>query len=167
MRTVVSAGYGSRVTQNLVREGRLAWNGRTDGYRAFADYHPEGDIYAAFAANLLTGAGDMIRRDLPALARGEQVETPVIPRHEAVTVDPHLLRRYEGAYELRPGTPLTLTVEDGEIRMSGWLLIPTSERTFFSPQDYAEITVVTDEAGEVERLDWTTAGQTYPMPRVK
>ena len=31
--------------------------------------------------------------------------------------------------------------------MEEWLLIPTSERTFFSPQDYAEIEVVLDEEG--------------------
>jgi CubicO group peptidase (beta-lactamase class C family) len=166
MRTVVSGGYGPLVTENLVREGRLSWNGRTGGYRAFADYHPAGDVYAAFAGNILTGAGDMMRRDLPVLARGEAVETPVIPAHEAVAVDPTLLSRYEGDYELRPGSPLTLTVEDGEVRMSGWLLIPTSERTFFSPQDYGEITVVLDAEGEVERLDWKQGGQTYPMPKV-
>ena len=50
--------------------------------------------------------------------------------------------------------------------MSGWLLIPTSDTTFLSPQDYAQIEVIAAEDGSVERLDWTTAGNTYPMPRI-
>lgn len=42
----------------------------------------------------------------------------------------------------------------------------TSKTTLFSPQDYAEIEVVLDDNGEVSRLDWTTGGNTYPMPKV-
>jgi CubicO group peptidase (beta-lactamase class C family) len=166
LRTVVDGKFGSLVSENLVRNGRLSWNGRTNGYRAFADYHSEGDIYAAFAGNILTGAGDMMRRDLPLIARGEEVETPALPKFVAVDVDPALLGSYEGDYQMQSGTILTLAVEDGEVRMSGWLLVPTSERTFFSPQDYGEVTVVIDDAGEVERLDWAQGGETYPMPKV-
>ena len=55
---------------------------------------------------------------------------------------------------------------DGRVRMEEWLLIPTSKTTLFSPQDYAEIEVVLDEGGEVVRLDWTTGGNTYPLPKV-
>ena len=50
--------------------------------------------------------------------------------------------------------------------MEEWLLIPTSETTLFSPQDYAEIEVGFDEDGVVDRLEWTTGGQTYTLPRV-
>jgi hypothetical protein len=46
-------------------------------------------------------------------------------------------------------------------------LIPTSQTTLFSPQDYAEIEVVLDENGGVERLDWRAGGRTFPMPRVE
>ena len=79
----------------------------------------------------------------------------------------NVLRRYSGDYQLRPGSVLTLSSEGGEVSMSGWLLVPTSESTFFSPQDYAEIAVVVGQDGSVERLDWTVAGETYPMPRVE
>lgn len=166
MRTVVEGGFGPKVSAHLLREGGLSWNGRTDGYRAFADYDADSGVYAAFVSNVLTGAGDLLRRDLPRLAAGEPVDPPAVPSHRAVAVDPDILRRYEGDYQLRPGTVLTLSVEGDEVRMSGWLLIPTSERTFFSPQDYGEITVVLAEDGSVERLDWSVGGGTYPMPQV-
>ena len=166
MYAVVEGGYGPGVKEHLMRESGLAWNGRTDGYRAFADYHAESGIYVAFASNILTGAADLIRRDVPRLAAGETVATPTVPVHRAVTVPAEALHLYEGSYELRPGTVLALSVEGDEVRMSGWLLVPTSDHTFFSPQDYGEIAVVLAEDGSVERLDWTIAGTTYPMPRV-
>jgi CubicO group peptidase (beta-lactamase class C family) len=166
MKTAVSGGFGEPATGVLMRNGSLSWNGRTDGYRAFADYHPESDLYIGFVSNVLTGAGDLIRRDLPLIVAGEDVALPVVPRHEPVEVAAATLTSYEGDYELRPGSTLTLSVENGEVSMSGWLLIPTSETSFFSPQDYGEIKVVKDEAGGVERLDWIVAGQAYPMPRV-
>ena len=50
--------------------------------------------------------------------------------------------------------------------MEEWPLIPTSEQTLFSPQDYAEIQVVTGDDGEVIRLDRRIGDQTYPLPKV-
>lgn len=166
MRTVVEGGFGPTITANLLRENGLSWNGRTDGYRTFADYHGDAGVYVAFVSNVLTGAGDFVRRDLPLMVAGEAVDPPAVPSYQAVAVAEAVLRGYEGDYQLRPGTELTLSVAGGEVRMSGWLLIPTSERTFFSPQDYAEISVVLAPDGAVERLDWTVGGETYPMPRV-
>jgi len=166
MRAVVDGGFGETVKAKLLRDDGLAWNGRTDGYRAFADYHLESGVYVAFVSNILTGAADLARRDLPLLAVGQTVELPVVPKHQPVRVAQKILESYQGDYELRPGSVLTLSVEGDEVRMSGWLLIPTSERTFFSPQDYGVITVIPGDDGRVERLDWMVAGDTYPMPRV-
>jgi CubicO group peptidase (beta-lactamase class C family) len=167
LRAVVNGTLGDKVKENLMRANGLAWNGRTNGYRSFADYHLDSDVYVALGSNFLSGAADLLRRDLPRLAKGEEVAPPSIPRHRPVAIEPALLDKYEGDYQLRPGTVLSLTAKDGEVRMSSWLLIPTSESTFFSPQDYGEIAVVLAEDGGVERLDWTVAsGDTYPMPRV-
>lgn len=166
MRAVVEGRYGSLVVDQLMDEKGLDWNGRTNGYRAFADYHAEADLYVAFTSNILTGVGDLLRRDLPRLVAGESVTPPTVPDTRSVTIDVSALRAYEGDYELQPGNPLALTVEDGEVRVGDWLLLPTSETTFFSPQDYGEVTVVEGEDGAVERLDWKVGGETYPMPRV-
>ncbi len=168
LRAVVDGSFGEAATEQLLDDdGGLTWNGRTDGYRAFADYYPEGDLYVAHASNLLTGAGDLLRRDLPRLAAGETLPPPVVPRALEVAVDPDLLKSYEGDYELRPGNSLTLSVEDGVVRMSGWLLLPTSATTFFSPQDYGEVTIVRGDDGAVTRIDWKIGDETYPMPRVE
>jgi hypothetical protein len=167
MRTVVEGGYGAAVQSTLMRDGGLAWNGRTDGYRAFADYHSTSGVYVAFAGNVLTGAGDLLRRDLPRLADGQQVEIPVLPPLEPVEVSDEVLQRYVGGYDMGNGTVLEMTIENGEVRMTGWLMIPTSEASFFSPQDYGEVVMRIREDGSVEGLDWTVAGRTFPMARVE
>ena len=168
MQQALLAGrLGKRAQELLVREnGDLGWNGLANGYRAFADYDAASGVSVIVASNLTTGALDKIRSALPKIAVGEEVPTPSPIKAAAADVDPRVLERYQGAYELRPGRNLNLRVVEGRVMMEEWLLIPTSETTLFSPQDYAEIEVVLDEDGEVGRLDWTTGGDTYPLPKV-
>ncbi len=166
-RALLAGELGRRAREALVREsGNLGWNGLANGYRAFADYDAATGVSVVLASNLISGALDKIRSALPKIAAGEEVPVPAPINAAAVNVDPEILQSYQGAYELRPGRNLELRVVGGRVQMNDWLLIPTSETTLFSPQDYAEIEVVFDESGEVERLDWTTGGQTYPLPKV-
>jgi hypothetical protein len=81
-------------------------------------------------------------------------------------VDLAILEGYQGSCELRPGWNLELRVRDGRVMMEECILIPTSERTLFSLQDYAEIEVVVGDDGAAARLDWKIGEQTYPLPRV-
>lgn len=118
------------------------------------------------ASNVTSGALDKIRVALPKIAADEEVATPAPIRARSAKVDLAILESYQGAYELRPGRNLELRVRNGRVMMEEWLLISASEGTLFSPQDYAEIEVVVGQDGDVTRLDWTTGGQTYPLPKV-
>ena len=151
----------------LLRDDGFRWNGRTSGYRAFVDYHLDDGIVVIFAGNLLTGAIDQIRQNVPKLARGDVIDTPAPLAIEAFDIGAEKLASYAGAYRLRPDFDIELYIEDGILFASEWLLIPTSETTFFSPSDYGSIEVVMAEGGtEVERIDWTVGGRTWPCPRV-
>ena len=166
-RALLAGSLGDRAQELLVREnGDLTWNGLAHGFRAFADYDAASGISVVVASNLTSGALDRIREALPKIAAGEDVPAPSPINARAADVELKRLESYEGVYELRPGRSLELRVVDGRVRMNDWLLIPTSRTMLFSPQDYAEIEVVFDENGEVSRLDWTTGGQTYPLPRI-
>ncbi len=166
-RALLAGNLGKRAQELLVREGgSLRWNGLANGYRAFADYDAESGVSVVVASNVTSGALDRIRAALPKIAAGEDVPAPAPIRARAAKVDLATLESYQGAYQLRPGRNLELGVRDGQVMMEEWLLIPTSERTFFSPQDYAEIEVVIGEDGGVERLDWRIGEETYPLPRV-
>ena len=166
-RALLAGKLGKRAQELLVRDnGDLSWNGLALGFRAFADYDAASGISVVVASNLTSGALDRIRTVLPKIASGEHVPPPSPLKAKAADVELKQLQSYEGLYELRPGRNLELRVIDGRVRMNDWLPIPTSSTTLFSPQDYAEIEVVFDKDGGVSRLDWTTGGQTYPMPKV-
>lgn len=169
MQQALLAGkLGERAQELLVREGGgLRWNGLAMGYRAFADHHAESGVTVVLAGNVTSGALDKIRAAVPKIAAGEDVATPAPIRARATDVDLATLESYQGDYELRPGRNLELRVRNGRVMMGDWLLIPTSERTLFSPQDYAEIEVVVGENGEVERLDWKIGEEIYPLPKVE
>ena len=165
MRALLAGKLGQQARDSLVDENGLDWNGLTHGFRAFADYHQASDVFVVLTANIQTGAGDHLRRNLPKIVAGEEPEPPPeIPA--AVDVPLEVLAGYQGMYQLRPGRTMPLRLRDGALRMDEWLLIPTGETELFSPQDYGRIRVVPGEDGAVERLDWLAGGQAFPMPRI-
>ena len=165
MRAVLDGKLGAGVRDSLVDENGLDWNGLTHGFRAFADYHQASDTFVILTANIQSGAGDLLRRNLPKIVLGAEPEPPPdIPA--AVEVPLETLASYQGTYQLRPGRTMPLRLVDGALRMDEWLLIPTGETMLFSPQDYGRIRVVRNDTGAVERLDWLAGGREFPMPRV-
>ena len=163
-----SGKYGDVASTALVREnGSLGWNGSAAGYRAFADYDAESGISLVMAANLTSGAIDRIREAVPAIVAGTDVPVPAAINAAAVSVEASVLESYQGLYQLRPGRNLQLRVTDGRVTMDDWVLIPVAPATFFSPQDYAEISVVQGDDGTVERLDWQIGDNVYPLPRIE
>ena len=105
-------------------------------------------------------------RDERVFVAGEDVPAPVIPSYEPVKVSVETLASYSGIYQLRPGSDLTMRVVDGDLMVNAWTLVPTGERVFFSPQDYAVVEVVVNDDGVPLRLDWKIGDNTYPCPRV-
>ena len=165
MRAVLDGRLGEPVRSALVDEDGMTWNGLTHGFRAFADYHRTSDTFVILTANIQSGAGDYLRRNVPRILAGEEPEpAPEIPAAAAVPLE--VLAGYQGVYQLRPGRTMPLRLVDGALHMDEWLLIPTGPTELFSPQDYGRIRVVQDDTGAVERLDWLAGGRAFPMPRV-
>ena len=166
LRAVRAGRFGDGVRQSFVHDGGIAWNGVTNGFRAFADWHADSDVTVIYTGNLVSGAIDRVRRDVPRLAAGEAVEPEPPPAVAPVRVDEATLRSYEGTYQLRPGSPLEVRAIPGGLRVNDWVLVPTAERRFFSPQDYATVEIVLDDAGRPERLDWGIADGVMACPRI-
>jgi len=167
--SAVRAGrLGEGVKQSNVDENGIDWNGSTNGFRAFADWHAMTNVSVVFTGNLVTGALDRFRRDLPRVAAGEDVPAAAPPKLAPVPAEPAALERCEGVYEMREGTRLTVRAEGGGLRVNSWMLIPIGERTFFSPQDYATVEAVFAKDGDPRpgRLDWKMESATMACPRV-
>jgi len=162
IRALLDGKLGDTAKQALLRETGLSWNGITNGYRAFADYHADSGVEVVFAGNLNTGAVNRLRADVPKIMIGESVATPARIAVKPVEVDEKSLRRFEGVYESDRGQSFPIHVERGMIFAGDRLLIPTSETSFYSLQEYGRVNVILDDDGNVERLDWEWGGQFWP-----
>ena len=162
IRALLDGKLGDTARQALLRETGLSWNGITNGYRAFADYHADSELEVIFAGNLNTGAVNRLRADVPKIMIGESVATPARIAVKPVAVDEKSLRRFEGVYESDRGQSFPVHVERGMIFAGDRLLIPTSVTSFYSLQEYGRVNVILDDDGNVERLDWEWGGQFWP-----
>jgi CubicO group peptidase (beta-lactamase class C family) len=169
MQALLTGAFGESARRSLVDEKGLDWNGITGGYRAFADYHAASKVTVIFTGNLFVGAADLLRRDLPKLAAGEALPPAQAPRVVPFAVPAALRVRYEGRYELRPGVVEELRFVGSEgtgAWIGDWFLIATGEDTFFSPQDYGTVKMVTGEDGTAQALGWSGPGFDLRFPRV-
>lgn len=163
---LVAGGYGDLARQNLVREGRISWNGITNGFRAFGSYDESTGVSVVFAGNLFSGADDFLRDQLPRLAAGEEVAAPEVPAVELVVVPPEARAELEGIYRLGPGSEEPIRFEGDIVRYGDWVLLPTGVDRFFSPQDYETVRVARGENGSVEALVWGDGEKALRFPRV-
>lgn len=151
-RHLIDGGFGARARTQLLRAGRLRWNGNTDGYRAFLEYDADSDVTVAMVSNWMVGANDLLRRDLPRLVAGEVVPAPTVPQPKIVSLPVETLAAYAGRYEIG-GSPMDVVARAGALFANDWVLLPTSTSTFYSPQDYATISILGDGMPPVG-LDW-------------
>jgi hypothetical protein len=101
----------------------------------------------------MTGANDLLRQNIPKIVAGEKVAPPVVPKPKFVKLSDDMLEKYSGSYNIA-GSPMPVRARDGALYADEWILLPTSEDTFFSPQDYGTIKVIIAD-GKVTELDWS------------
>lgn len=95
---------------------------------------------------------------------------PMVERVE-IEVDPEILEKYVGVYELAIGMTFTVTREEDQlfVDVSGQgktAVFPESEETFFFKEVEAQITFQMDEDGQVTGLVLHQSGQDIPGERV-
>jgi CubicO group peptidase (beta-lactamase class C family) len=157
-RTLIDGGFGKQSQRRLLRGGRLQWNGITNSYRAFLDYNAKTDLTLILVSNQMVGANDLLRRNVPKIVAGETVDAPSVPQPHLVSLPEELLARYAGQYKIG-GSPIPVRAREGALFANDWILLPISEKSFFSPQDYATVSVVGDDV-RLDALDW--AGMQCP-----
>ncbi len=152
-RALVDGKFGVEARKRLLRGGKLRWNGITNSYRAFLEFDKKTDITIVLVSNQMTGANDLIRQNVPKIVAGQHVVLPVVPKPKFVKLSVDVLEKYAGIYNIA-GSPMPVRARDGALYANEWILLPTSEETFFSPQDYGTINVIVAD-GRVAKLDWS------------
>ena len=166
VQAVVSGRLGESIRASNVRDGKLSWNGNSNGFVAWADWDSATGTAVVFAGNVHTGATELLRTAARRIAAGETLPPASLPGLAGVTLPDSTLRRVEGVYQLGNGTRLEVRARDGVLWSNDWVMRPLSATRFFSPRDYGDVTAVAGPSGRVERLDWTQSGTVYPAPRI-
>lgn len=173
---LVEGKLGANVRASLVRAGgKIAWNGSSNGYRAFADWDSASGLAIVFCGNVHTGAPDLVRAAVPRLVAGQEVPPAALPAlaasaaragAAATEAETAALRRFEGVYQLGNGQRLEFRARDGILSANEWILVPAGDGSFFSLRDYGVVTPVPKTGGGIERMDWAVGGSTWPAPRI-
>jgi CubicO group peptidase (beta-lactamase class C family) len=163
---IVTGKLGAGPRQSYLRSGRLSFNGRTGGFKAWALHDSASRTTAVFVGNLGSGAPDWIRSNILRLTAGEAVTPPVLPdvRRDVSEAE---LRRWVGVYQIENGPRLDLHIRQGALYSNDWVMLPTVDGALFSPRDYGIVRGVAGNDGRLARLDWVQGKDTYPAPRVK
>jgi hypothetical protein len=165
--SLVAGRLGEGPRRSFDRNGRIDFNGRTGGFKAWVVRDSASGIAACFLSNLATGAPDALKDVILRLAAGETVAPPALPVLAMTTPSDAELRRWEGEFQISGGGPrLSLRVRSGALYANDWLMLPTADGAMFSPRDYGLVRAVPAADGSIERLDWQQGTQVYPAPRV-
>jgi len=147
-------GYGWFITEmdgHRLIEHRGGLNGfLTQIYRFVDD-----DVVVITLFNYVSTFTRQVNRDLAALALGGDVPPVLIP--EGVAVEARALEAHTGTYRLQPGYDLTVTVENGQLSVSGpgepaTPGIAQSANRFYLRKDNALIEFTTDDDGSAMLL---------------
>jgi hypothetical protein len=108
-------------------------------------------------------------RDMP--AKRLEGDAPAAKERKEVAIDPKLLDRYIGRYELAPGFILTITREGNQLQAQAtnqpaFEIFPEGERKFFLKAVDAQLTFETEGEGKATRVILHQNGRDLPGKRI-
>jgi CubicO group peptidase (beta-lactamase class C family) len=117
-------------------------NGGIEGFSTELDYYPDDQLTVAVLSNLNGPAPGQIAAQLAAVAHGENVTLQT--ERKEVPVDPKILARYVGAYQLAPGMSFLITLDGNQLisklgPQPPVPIFPQSETMFFAKLVDAQI----------------------------
>jgi CubicO group peptidase (beta-lactamase class C family) len=164
----------------ITREGELLFSQRAGGTRynilpasASEFFFPTASAIIRFtrdAAGRIDGLRFLERIGPAEVYR--RTDKPLPGARREIALDPKLLTRYTGEYELMPGFSIVVTAEAGHLMCQAtgqnkFELFPESETTFFLKVVDAQVVFDIDVAGRVTGLTLVQGGQRLPGKKIK
>jgi hypothetical protein len=112
--------------------------GESNGFVTFAIRDPATQLYVIVLSNVEVPAAQDVAQGLAAIAYGEPYDMPgQPPAVEAMEVDPAVLQKYAGSYQVSADMTFTITAEAGHLfvevpNQPKFEIFPTSETDFFA-----------------------------------
>ncbi len=143
-------------------------NGQTGGFHSYVAFHKERKIGVVVLSNTATGTVDRLGDQILVLLLGKPVE-PLKLRKPA-RLEPGVLDRYVGQFELLPGQVFSVTREGDRLMVQltgqpGLRVVAESETEFFYRVVDARITFVKDDDGKFNKLILHQHGLALPAYR--
>jgi len=153
------------------KDGRkiIQHGGGIEGFNTQLTYYPDDKLTVVVLGNVNGMAPTEIAAKLSAVAHGEAVKLQ--SEHKEITVDPKILARYVGTYELQPGAKMLITLEGNQLseklgEQQTFPIFPESETMFFLKVVDAQIEFVKDASGAVTSLVLHQGGRDQKAPRI-
>jgi serine-type D-Ala-D-Ala carboxypeptidase/endopeptidase len=149
----------------------MVWhNGGTGGYHAFIGLDKKNHRGVVVLSNSASDIDDIGRHLLVAQYPLAKIETP--REHKAIKLDPQILDRYAGDYQLVPGIVFTLSREGDhffvQVTGQGRLeIFPETDTDFFSPRIDATFSIVKNDKGQATHLILHQNGRDQRAARIK
>jgi CubicO group peptidase (beta-lactamase class C family) len=110
--------------------------GGIEGFNTELAYYPDDKLTVVVLGNVSGGAPGDIARKLAAIAHGETVKLQ--SERKEITLDPKVLGRYVGAYQMAPGVNMLITLENNQLfsKLGNQNAIPifAESQTMFFPK---------------------------------
>jgi CubicO group peptidase (beta-lactamase class C family) len=144
--------------------------GGIEGFNTELAYYPDDKLTVVVLGNVTGGAPGDIARKLAALAHGETVKLQ--SERKEITLDPKVLARYVGAYQMAPGVNMLVTLENNQLfsKLGNQNAIPIfaeSQTMFFPKVVDAELEFAKDdEQGRPTEMTLHQGGRDQTAKRV-
>jgi CubicO group peptidase (beta-lactamase class C family) len=144
--------------------------GGIEGFNTELAYYPDDKVTVVVLGNVNGGAPGDIARKLGALALGETVKLQ--SERKEITLDPKVLGRYVGAYQMAPGVNMLITLENNQLssqltNQGALPIFPESETMFFLKAVDAQLEFPKDAGdGKASQVILHQNGRDMPAKRL-
>jgi hypothetical protein len=162
----MQVGLGWHIRTNEASTSEILWhNGGTGGYRSFAGFDAAQGKGVVVLTNTAEGVDDIGYHLLDSTYALKEI-IPVL------SVDPAVLERYVGRYQLAPTFIITITRDGDQLTAQAtgqpaFSIYPSSETEFFLKVVEAQVTFNVAEDGTVEGLTLHQNGQHMPGKKIE
>lgn len=147
----------------------ISHGGAIFGFATELKRFPDDKLTVVVLSNIQSSPVGRIADDLAKIAFGEKIELPV--ERKAITLDPSILEKYVGEYQIGTNIVIVITLKDGQLTgelagQSRFLLFPETETTFFSKDVNAQFVFEKDTNGTVTGMTLVQGGR-HPAKKIK
>lgn len=147
----------------------ISHGGAIFGFATELKRFPDDKVTVVVLSNIQSSPVGRIADNLAKIAFGEKVEMPV--ERKAITLDPSILEKYVGEYQIGTNIIIAITLNDGQLTgelagQSKFLLFPESETTFFSKDVNAQFIFDVSPNGDVTGMTLVQGGK-HPAKKIK